>query len=74
MATVASLRNRHDAIVTQFHDNQPFVLEVQSHALEELLPVLQEELELTEVGLSQARAFLQDPGELKPATLSSGTC
>ena len=73
MATVTSLRARHDDIVAQFHANEPFVLEVQSHALEELLPVLQEELELTEVGLSRARAFLQDPGELERPCCAAAT-
>lgn len=62
MATLESLRARHVAIAEQYATNLPFVREVQQRALGELLPVLEDELELDKADLVRARLFLADPG------------
>lgn len=63
MASVESLRARHDAILAMYKQRYEEVLECQRHALQDLLPVLQDELDLQEVDLIRARAFLEDPGQ-----------
>ncbi|GAA5955131.1 hypothetical protein JCM21900_001620 [Sporobolomyces salmonicolor] len=60
MATVASLCDRKDAIVAQYHDNASIVREIQHQAVEELLPALKEELDLDEEAIIAAKALLND--------------
>ncbi|GAA5876066.1 hypothetical protein JCM1840_002761 [Sporobolomyces johnsonii] len=60
MATVASLRDRKDAIVAQYHDTASIVREIQHQAVEELVPVLREELDLNEEAVVAAKALLND--------------
>ncbi|GAA5964478.1 hypothetical protein JCM3765_006295 [Sporobolomyces pararoseus] len=60
MATIESLRKRKDDIVSQFNDNAETVKSIQKIALEELIPDLQEELDLDEGAVSAATKFVQD--------------
>ena len=62
MATIESLRKRKDDIVSQFNDNAEVVRSIQKIALEELIPDLQEELDLEEGAVSAATKFIQDRG------------
>lgn len=65
-ATTESLRARHDAIVTLFNEHaQTTVASVQQQALDELLPSLQEELDLDEEGMAKAQAFLEEKSKCR---------
>ncbi|GAA6009894.1 hypothetical protein JCM11491_000855 [Sporobolomyces phaffii] len=60
MATIESLRKRKDDIVAQYHDNAEAVQSIQTTAIEELLPDLEEELQLDDEAVASATKFLQD--------------
>lgn len=67
MATTESLRLRHEAVLAQFEDKKEVVKEVQGQALDQLLPSLQSELQLSEQNVINIRAFLEDTGTLPRA-------
>ncbi|KAM0749082.1 hypothetical protein T439DRAFT_349160 [Meredithblackwellia eburnea MCA 4105] len=58
--TISSLRARHEAIQSQFAQNDKIVQESIQIALQELIPALQLELELQDEDLLRTRAFLED--------------
>ncbi|KAL8280540.1 hypothetical protein RQP46_007188 [Phenoliferia psychrophenolica] len=61
MASVESLRARQDQILAVYQTNEAIVRECQRTALRDLLPLLEDELNLQELELSRARVFLEDP-------------
>ncbi|KAI5479742.1 major sperm protein [Pseudohyphozyma bogoriensis] len=60
MATVESLKLRSEQIGALYHEKAAFVGEVQQRALDEVLPLLEEELELMEEGKETVKAFIAD--------------
>lgn len=69
-ATCESLRARHDAIISQYIENDHLVKDIQQQALQELIPLLQQEFDATASPLpnsdeiiAAAKTFLQDQGE-----------
>lgn len=64
MATISSLRARHEAILVQYAEHDAFVRSVQRTALDELVPALVQEAEqpLDEAQVNLLRDFLHDSG------------
>lgn len=62
-ATPASLLARHQAITAQYHDHADVVQEIQTQAIQDLLPMLEEELQWNDEIKGRASAFLEDDGE-----------
>ncbi|GAA5831274.1 hypothetical protein JCM11251_007816 [Rhodosporidiobolus azoricus] len=58
--TTASLAARKEAVLAQYRDNAHIVRDVQRQGISELLPALQEELDLDEEAVAAGKALLQD--------------